>query len=50
MSVPGYFIVNTATHDVRVGLEKQVWLDTLLALGISDEPRLETPSRFDKHS
>jgi len=50
MSVPGYFIVNTATHEVKVGLEKQAWLDALLALGISDKPRLGTPSRFDKHS
>jgi hypothetical protein len=49
MSVPGYFIVNTRTREVRMGLEKPAWLDALLALGVRDEPRLGTPSRFDKH-
>jgi len=46
---PGYFILNTKTHETKQGLEKKAWLDSLKALGVNDEPRLTKPSRFDKN-
>lgn len=48
MSKPGYFIVNTKTHEVKEGLEKKAWLDALQAQGVSSEPSLGKPSRFDR--
>ena len=48
-SVPGYFILNTKAHTVRKGLVRQTWLDSLKELGITAEPRLSNPSRFDKN-
>lgn len=47
-SIPGYFILNTETHEVNQGLEKQVWLNSLRILGITSEPSLSKPSRFDR--
>ena len=49
MSKPGYFILNTKTHEAKQGLEKKVWLDLMQALGITNEPSLGKPSRFDKN-
>lgn len=48
MSKPGYFIVNTKTHETKQGLDKKTWLDALQAQGISNEPSLGKPSRFDR--
>lgn len=48
MSKPGYFIVNTKTHEVKQGLDKKAWLDALQAHGIGNEPNLGKPSRFDR--
>jgi len=49
MSKPGYFILNTKTHEMKQGLDKKAWLGSLQALGITDEPILSKPSRFDKN-
>jgi len=49
MSIPGYFILNTKTREVTPVLEKKTWLDSLQALGITNEPSLSKPSRFDKN-
>lgn len=48
VSKPGYFILNTKTHEVRQGLDKKSWLDALQMLGVRNEPELGTPSRFDR--
>lgn len=48
VSKPGYFILNTKTHDVKQGLDKKAWLDSLKAQGVSSEPSLGKPSRFDR--
>ncbi len=48
-SKPGYFILNTKTHEVKEGLDKQTWLNSLRTIGIASEPRLSKPSRFDKN-
>ncbi len=48
VSKPGYFILNTKTHDVKQGLDKKAWLDSLQAQGVSSEPSLGKPSRFDR--
>jgi hypothetical protein len=48
LSKPGYFILNTKTHEVRQGLDKKVWLDSLKTLGTTTEPSLGKPSRFDR--
>ncbi len=48
-SKPGYFILNTKTHEVREALDKAGWLATLQALGIEEEPGLDKPSRFDRN-
>lgn len=48
VSKPGYFILNTKTHEVKQGLDKKAWLDSLNALGVSSVPRLDKPSRFDR--
>jgi hypothetical protein len=47
-SKPGYFFLNTKTHEVRQGLDKKAWLESLESKGIRDEPTLSKPSRFDK--
>jgi hypothetical protein len=44
-SEPGYFVVNTATGEHRMGLSKEAWLAELLRHGIGDEPTLRRPSR-----
>ena len=49
MSKPGYFILNTKTHEAKQGLDKKAWLNSLQAQGISSEPSLGRPSRFDKN-
>ena len=48
-SRPGYFILNTKTHELKQALEKEAWVDTLRASGIREEPRLSQPSRFDQN-
>jgi hypothetical protein len=48
MSKPGYFILNTKTHEVKESLDKKAWLDTLRTLGVNNEPSLGKPSRFDR--
>ena len=48
-SKPGYFILNTQTHEIKQGLNKKDWLDSLQSLGIHGEPHLGKPSRFDKN-
>jgi hypothetical protein len=48
-SRPGYFILNTKRHEVKEAIEKNAWLDALRAAGVSEEPRLSKPSRFDKN-
>ena len=45
LSKPGYFILNTKTHEAKQGLDKKVWLESLQALGITNEPSLSKPSR-----
>lgn len=47
-SKPGYFIINTKTHEVKEGLEKKNWLEALQKQGIINEPKLNKPSRLDK--
>jgi hypothetical protein len=47
-SKPGYFILNTKTHEIKVGLDKQTWLDSLQTQGVSSEPRLRKPSSWDR--
>jgi hypothetical protein len=48
-SKPGYFILDTHTHEAKQGLEKSSWLEALRAAGIPTEPKLHRPSRFDKN-
>ena len=45
-SRPGFFLLNTETHEVKQGLDKQTWLDSLREVGITHEPNLIKPSRF----
>lgn len=47
LSRPGYFIVDTSTDHVEQGLDKNSWLNVLRAAGITQEPKLAKPSRFD---
>lgn len=49
MSKPGYFILNTESHEVKQGLSKEDWFDAIKGLGITREPSLGKPSRFDNH-
>jgi hypothetical protein len=42
---PGYFVVNTATGEHRMGLSKETWLAELRRHGIRDLPALRRPSR-----
>jgi hypothetical protein len=44
-SKPGYFVVNTATGETRMGLSKDACLAELRRYGIDDEPTLRRPSR-----
>lgn len=46
--VPGYFVIDTQAHVFYVGLSKQEWMDKLSEFGVTDEPRMYRPSRFDK--
>ena len=48
-SRPGYFIADTRTGDIKQGLDRQAWLSALGALGITKEPTLKKPSRFDRY-
>jgi hypothetical protein len=45
-SVPGFFILNTKTGSVQVGLDEQAWLNALRPLGFTEPPPLRRPSRF----
>jgi hypothetical protein len=47
-SKPGYFFLITKTHEVKQGLDKKAWLESLQKIGISDEPNLGKPSPFDR--
>lgn len=49
MSKPGYFILNTKTHEAEQGLDKKAWLNALQVQGICGEPSLGKPSRFDRN-
>jgi hypothetical protein len=46
-SKPGYFLVNTKTHEVIQGMDKARWLASLRKMGVTEEPQLRKPSRFD---
>lgn len=46
-SKPGYFIINTQTHKIYEGLEKQEWVHLLHELNITTSEKLHRPSRFD---
>lgn len=43
----GYFVIDTASGEKWVGLERAEWLERLREVGISGEPKLNEPSRFD---
>jgi hypothetical protein len=45
-SVPGFFILNTKTGSVQIGLDEQAWLNALRSMGFSEPPSLRRPSRF----
>jgi hypothetical protein len=45
-SVPGFFILDTETGSVQIGLDEQTWLKTLRAMGVGEPPPLKEPSRF----
>lgn len=45
---PGFFILDTKNHKVQLGLDKDAWLSSLKAFGISKEPSLRSPSSFRK--
>ena len=45
-SVPGFFILNTKTDSVQIGLDEQAWLNALRLLGFTEPPALRRPSRF----
>jgi hypothetical protein len=47
-SKPGYFLVDTKAGSAKQGMTKGAWLDELRRVGITEEPKLDTPSRFDK--
>jgi hypothetical protein len=47
-SKPGYFLVDTKAGSAKQGMIKQAWLDELRKVGITEEPKLEAPSRFDR--
>jgi len=47
-SKPGYFIIDTQTHEAKQGLDKSSWLKALKAAGVPGEPKLHRPSRFDR--
>jgi|SRR5438445_2733995 len=48
-SKPGYFVLNTRTHETKQSLDKAAWLESLRAAGILGEPKLNKPSRSDKN-
>ena len=41
----GFFLINTKTHAVQLGLTTHAWIEALKDLGICDEPTLKKPSR-----
>jgi hypothetical protein len=49
LSKPGYFIIDTQSDGVKQGLDKNSWLESLRLVGIMSEPKLHSPSRFDKN-
>ncbi len=46
-SKPGYFILNTKTHELKQGLDREGWVKSLKAVGKTIEPVLKSPSRYD---
>ncbi len=42
----GYFLLNTKTHKVQVGLTKEAWLAALEKNGLQGEPKMRKPSRW----
>ncbi len=45
----GYFIIDTQTHEAKQGLDKSSWLQALRVAGVTGEPKLDRPSRFDRN-
>ena len=45
----GYFLINTKTHEVRLGLAKDAWLAALHESGVPGEPKLRKPSRWFRY-
>lgn len=43
---PGYFILDTKTNALQLGLDREKWLNNLSRLGISGEPTLRMPTAF----
>lgn len=44
----GYFVVETATGRVWHGLDEAAWRQRLRDLGVTEEPRLQRPTRHDR--
>lgn len=44
--VSGFFILDTKNHKVRLGLDRDTWLNSLKEFGVSIDPVLRKPSRF----
>jgi hypothetical protein len=42
---PGYFIVNTTTGAIELGLSREEWKNRLSKLGVEGEPELVAPER-----
>jgi len=45
---PGFFILDTKNHKVQLGLDKDAWLSSLKAFGVSKKPSLRSPGSFRK--
>lgn len=49
LSKPGYFVLDTNNGDVKVGMDLESWRLELREMGVSPEPPLAEPSRFDRN-
>jgi hypothetical protein len=45
----GYFVIDIRTDRTDKDLTKEQWIKRLLSMGITREPRLYVPSRFDEY-
>jgi hypothetical protein len=45
-STPGYFVLDTTTHEVMQGMDKATWQQELRRMGLPDDPALPQPSRW----